>query len=88
VVPRPVLTILVYALPLLIVVFGVLMGGFALAHGTGDQPAASVLWWVAMGCLMLVVTDLILLVGVLGIGSLSRPDHRQDPPGGRMRDEG
>jgi hypothetical protein len=78
VVPRPLLITLVFALPLLVVSFAVVMGGYALAHATGDNAAAGVLWWVAMGCLILVCIDLILLVGILGAKALAPPDRRQD----------
>ena len=77
-VPRQILAFLVYALPLLVVAFAVLMGGFSLASATNDQPGANVLWWIAMSCLMLTAADVVLLVGALGVNSLSRPDNRSD----------
>ena len=79
-IPRPILIFLVYALPLLIVAFGVLMGGYALAHSAGDQVGASVLWWIAMSCLMLTAADAVLLIGTLGVEALSKPDNRQNGP--------
>ncbi len=78
VIPRPLLVTLVFALPLLVVAFAVVMGGYALAQATGDAGGAGVLWWVAMGCLLLTCVDLILLIGVLGARSLGSPDERRD----------
>jgi hypothetical protein len=81
-IPRSVLFTLVFALPLLVVTFAVVMGGHALAQATGDATGAQVLWWVAMGCLMLTCVDLVLLIGVLGARSLGPPDghgERDEP---------
>jgi hypothetical protein len=80
VVPRSFLKTLVFALPLLVVGFAVVMGGYALAHATDDSAGAAVLWWVAMGCLMLICIDLVLLVGALGANAMGPPDRRQDGP--------
>ena len=70
---RP-LIFLVYSLPVLVVAFGVLMGGQALSRATNDQAGAALYWRGAILCLMLLVVNLILLVGVLGIDVLNRPD--------------
>ena len=78
VVPRPVLTTLVFSLPLLVVAFAVLMGGSALASATEDMEVAQALRWVAIGVLMLTVVDMVLLVGVLGLNALGRGDDRSD----------
>ena len=79
---RRFLTILVLALPILLVSFAVLMGGYAITTASGDQLASRVLWWISMGCLMLVVVDALLLVGTLGIASLSDESESSDdqPP--------
>ena len=74
--PRSVFTILVFALPILVVSFAVLMGGSALARATDDLPAASALQWIALGLLMLTVVDLVLLVGALGLKALADDDDR------------
>lgn len=87
-IPRLAFQILVGALVLLIVAFAVLMGGYALAQATGDATAAAVLWWVAIGCLLLTAVDLILLVGALGVAMITPPpprpsaehDRRRPPP--------
>jgi hypothetical protein len=69
---------LVFALPLLVVAFAVVMGGYALAQATGDATAARALFWVAMACLMLTCVDLILLVGALGARALGPGADRED----------
>jgi len=48
-----------------------LIGAYALTQSAGDQTAAGALWWVAMGVLMLLVTDAVLLLGALGLRSLT-----------------
>lgn len=78
--PRSLLKFFVFALPLLVVVFSVLMGGFLLARATGDQWAAKVLQWIAVAALMAIVADLILLVGALGLRALDEADDRPRPP--------
>ena len=74
--PRPILTILVFALPILVVAFAVLMGGSALARATQDLAAARALQWIGAGLLMLTVVDLVMLVGALGLKALSDKDVR------------
>ena len=76
VVPRKVLIVLVFAYPLLIVSFGVLMGGYALLARTGDSSAALAMWRVGGGCLVLLVVDVVLLIGALGINAIAT--HRSD----------
>jgi hypothetical protein len=79
VLPRSVLTILVFSLPILVVSFAALMGGSALARATQDAGAASALQWVAIGLLLLTVVDLVLLVGVLGLKALADDNDRDAP---------
>ena len=76
--PRPILTILVFSLPILVVSFAVLMGGSALARATEDLAAAQALQWVAIGLLILTVVDLVLLVGALGLKALGEKDDRDN----------
>jgi hypothetical protein len=71
-----VLLLLVGGLPVLVVAFAVLMAGEALARATQDAAGARVLLWIAMGVLMLLATDVLLLVGALGINALAR----REPP--------
>lgn len=82
VIPRRILTVLVFALPVLVVAFGVLMGGSVLAQAVQDAPVAKVLRWIAISILMLTVVDVVLLVGVLGIRALGDEDNRSDSSGG------
>ena len=79
VIPRQILTILVFALPIFFVAFGVLMGGSLLADGVSDADGALWLKRLAMACLMLVIGDIVLLVGVLGIAALDSSDDRRGP---------
>ncbi len=79
-IPRPVLTVLVYAFFLLTVAFGVLAGGYALASATQDTLGAAVIRYVAMGCLMLLAVDVVLLLGALGVDALLRSEDRHDDP--------
>lgn len=78
VISRNVLAFLVYGMPALIVAFAVLMGAESLAHGAADATAARVLWWAAMSCLMGLAVDMLLLVIVLGVESLSRRSGSPD----------
>ncbi|MBC8870580.1 MAG: hypothetical protein H8E44_14250 [Planctomycetes bacterium] len=81
-IPRRILTVLVFSLPVLVVAFGVLMGGFILAQATLDAAGAKVLRWVAVSALMLTIADVVLLVGALGINALGDRDDRSDSSGG------
>jgi len=81
-IPRRILTVLVFSLPVLVVAFGVLMGGFVLAQATEDAAGAKVLRWVAVSALMLTIADVVLLVGALGINALGDRDDRSDTSGG------
>jgi hypothetical protein len=65
------LSILVFALPLLVVAFAIVMGSHALFVASGDAAAATATRWVGGAIAMLLVMDLILLVAVLGIRQLS-----------------
>ena len=74
---RRLLLILVFAQFVLLVALAVSVGGYALAAATSDPTGATVLWWITIGCLMLIVTDALLLVGVLGISALvAAPEER------------
>ncbi|MCI0360093.1 MAG: hypothetical protein L0211_16570 [Planctomycetaceae bacterium] len=74
--PRRLLLLLVLALPVLVVTFAVLAGASFLAAALGDAPAAAALKWVAMGALIVLVIDAILLLAVLGIRA-AREDEDQ-----------
>lgn len=81
VVPKKLLQVLVFVLPLSLVSFAVLMGGSALARALGDPGGARVLGWIAAAVLMLGLTDMILLITALGLQALARPaaDSSGDP---------
>ena len=66
VLPRPLLAILVFALPVLVVVFAVAAGGYVLLDSAHDQVAIRTLRPVTYVLLALIVSDALLLVGVLG----------------------
>lgn len=76
-VPRPLLTTLVFALPLLIVTFAVVSGVAALTDAMRDAAGALVLRWISVGVLVLAIIDVLLLVSVLGVRALSADDHQR-----------
>lgn len=69
-IPRWLLTTLVFALPILVVAFGVVLGASSLAAGLGDASGARGLFWFAMAALILLVIDALLLITLLGIRAL------------------
>jgi hypothetical protein len=73
---RRLLLVLVFSLFVLLVACTVSVGGYALAMATADSPGATVLWWLTMASLMLIVTDVLLLVGVLGVAALVSDEPR------------
>jgi hypothetical protein len=75
------MTVLVGGFAVLLVAFAVLMAFYLLVRSLNDAPAAQVLLWTSVGCLMLLVADLVMLVIALGLRSLQEPD-------GEHRDEG
>ena len=70
-IPRPLLLVLVFSLPILVVAFGVILGASSLAQALGDSAGGRALFWVAMGALILLVIDALLLVGALGLRTLA-----------------
>lgn len=75
VIPQRVFIALVGGLAILVVAFAVLMGFYALIGALGDAPAARALLWAATSCLILLVMDLVLLVGALGVQTLQQNDE-------------
>lgn len=73
------LTVLVLALPVLVVAFAVVMGGWGLSQGMGDPAGATALRWVAIACLMLLVMDGVLLLMVLGLNAIEAGGGRRPP---------
>jgi len=82
VVPRKILAVFVIGLPVLVTTFAVLMAGHLLAGGIGDTAGQQALRGVAMGVLVLLGVDVVLLVGAMGVNSLERSAHRDDSPNG------
>ena len=78
-VPKRILVVLVLALPVLIVAFAVVMGGWGLAQGMGDPGGATALRWIAIACLMLLVIDGLLLMMALGLNAIEASGGRQPP---------
>ena len=68
---------LLAALAILTVTCAVLMGFQVLLSSLHDTVAARVLQWIGLGCVILLIADLVLLVGALSIRVLEQ-DH-QDP---------
>jgi len=77
-IPRGFLTLLVLGLPVAIVAFAVIMGGFALAHATGDVLGANIMWYIAMGCIAIGLLDALLLLCFLGLEILLRNDDDEE----------
>jgi len=71
--PRWLLTTLVFALPILVVAFGVVLGASSLAAGLGDASGSRGLFWFAMAALIFLVIDALLLIALLGIRALEEP---------------
>lgn len=78
VIPKRLLTILVFALPPLVVAFAIVMGSHGLFAASGDTDAATATRWVGVAILMLLALDLILLVAVLGVRQLVADQERED----------
>jgi hypothetical protein len=79
VVPRWLLATLVFALPVLLVTLGVVLGAAALLRGVGDAAAARGLTLLATAAGILLVIDALLLLTVLGLRAL---DERNGGPRG------
>ena len=69
-IPRWFLTTVVFAVPILALTFGVVLGASALAGSLGDAAGAYGLFWFAMIALILLVIDVLLLLVALGIRAL------------------
>ena len=81
--PRSLLQVLVFGWALLIVAFAVVMGAYALAQGMGDALGAAILRGVAIGLVLLLAIDGVLLTAALGLESLTRRERegrRSAPP--------
>jgi len=78
-VPKRILIVLVLALPVLVVAFAVVMGGWGLALGMGDPGGATALRWIAIACLILLVIDGLLLLMALGLNAIEASGGREPP---------
>jgi hypothetical protein len=77
-IPRWFLTTLVFALPILAIIFGVVLGASLLTSALGDAAGSYGLFWFAMVALIVLVIDALLLLALLGIRAL---DERRDDDG-------
>lgn len=82
-VPRFVFATLLSGMAVLIVSFGVLMGGYAIAVWADDAAGARGLLWLAIASGLLLIVDCLLLLAALAIEQLirtgdSRTPHVQD----------
>lgn len=73
-IPRPLMACLVYALPILVVMFAVTSAGYLIVSGGNDRQAESALRYVGIALLMVLATDILLLVGALGLASIAEGD--------------
>lgn len=79
-IPRPLFAVLLFTLPILTVIFLVVSGGFLLLSASSDGAGAAVLRWVGIGLLILIVADVVLLVGAIGLNQYL---ERRPPPDSR-----
>ena len=77
---RRLLVVLVFALPILVVAFAVILGASTLAAGLGDAAGARGLFWFAMAALILLVIDSIALLTILGLRALEEPIDEERGP--------
>ena len=75
-VSRRVITVLVAGFASLGVAFALVLAVSTLVAALGDAFGATALRWVACGCGILVVVDLILLVVALGLNAIDDTDRR------------
>jgi len=61
---------LVFALPILAMSFGVLLGASGLMESLGDASGAYAMRWVAIADLLLLVIDALCLLTALGLSAL------------------
>ncbi|MBI2481512.1 MAG: hypothetical protein HYV60_23585 [Planctomycetia bacterium] len=67
-----VVSTLLASLAILTVACAVLMGFHVLLSSLHDTAAARVLRWIGFGCVILLITDLVLLVGALSVRALEQ----------------
>jgi hypothetical protein len=77
---RHLLSSLVFALPVLVLVLAVVLGGSGLARALGDAALARGLAIVAAGALVLLVCDVLALLTLLGLRALDEDRRTRLPP--------
>ena len=77
------LSILVYGLIVLVVTFAVLCGASQLSAAIGDSQGAALLWRIAAACLILLVIDILLLVGILSCKALDEAAEKPNETANR-----
>jgi hypothetical protein len=77
---RRCLLFLVTGLAVLVVAFAVLMAFQMIFFALGDAFAVRILSGIAVACLVLLVVDVLLLVGVLGMQAVQDPYEVRRPP--------
>jgi hypothetical protein len=76
------LIILIYGLIVLVVTFAVLCGASQLSAVIGDSQGAALLWRIAAACLILLVINILLLIGILSVKALDEVlDEVTEMPG-------
>lgn len=68
-----VLLVLMSALAVLLVGFSVVMGFYLLTNALQDQSASAALLWIGRVLAVLLVVDVVLVVGALGMNAITRP---------------
>ena len=66
------------ALPVLVMTFAVLAGAAMLTAGMGDVAGARALQWIAVGALIVLAIDALLLLAALGIRAVEEEDNRRE----------
>ena len=73
---KRILLVLVFALPILTVVFGILMGAYAVTQSMQDLVGSRSLW-LAVRRPLLLVANVLLLVFALGINAIVEPPRER-----------
>ena len=75
---RRFLTTLVFALPILALTFGVVLGPSSLTKALGDAAGSYGLLWCAVAALILLIIDALALLIVLGLRALDQTHDDED----------
>ena len=77
-IPRWFLTTLVFALPILALTFGVVLGASSLTSALGDAAGSYGLFWCAIAALIVLIIDALLLLVALGIRALDESRNNDE----------